>query len=276
MARKDPVKEFVARQVGKSPSAKKHARIVASAFLESVKNPDPEKITTTDVFHYLSNIEKSCSRSTLYIYASQLRTFLGFLGREDLAKLVKPPRRPQALKTVPSDEEVAKMIALAEPRDRLIIQILTRTGLRVGELTHLEPGDVDHEERQIYIRAKEHWAPKGLKERIVPVDSETARLIGEYLGGRDKGLLFDVSESSVRRIVKDLAVKAQVKNAEKVSPHSLRHSFAVHFLQHGGDIRSLQIILGHSDLSTTAVYLSFTEEAVAQAYDRIFEKEREA
>lgn len=272
----DPVKSYIASQAGKSSSSKRQARIVASGFIEFSRKTDPLKWTRDDVFGYLNTIE-DYARATQYNYSVQLRAFFRYHGRVDLAELVKPPRRAEILKAVPSDEEVARMKAVAEnQRDGLIVQVLSRTGLRVGELCNLDVGDIDFENRQIHVRAKEDWHPKGLKEGFVPFDSETGEQIKAYLGGRDSGLLFDLSESYVRRIVKDLAEKARVKDASEVTPHSLRHQFAVHFLRHGGDVRSLQKILRHADLSTTAVYLTYTEDAVAQAYDRVFEKAEEA
>lgn len=274
---KKVVSDFIAAQAGKSSSSKKHARIVASGFIKHARQADPKEWTKNQVFGYLSKIEPNHTRNTLYIYSVQLRALLRYHGREDLASLMKPPKRAQALKVVPSEEEVTRMKAMAKnERDRLIVQILSRTGLRVGELCHLEVEDIDLENRQIQIRAKGMWAPKGLKEGLIPFDSETGRQIKEYLGERTNGLLIDLSESYIRNIVKSLAMKAKVKDAKKVTPHSLRHHFAVYFLQHGGDIRSLQKILRHSDLATTAIYLDYTEDAVAQAYDKVFEPPQEA
>ena len=203
---RDPVKEFVEAQAGKNSSSKRQARIVGSGFIEYTKKLDPPKWSKNDVFGYLSNIEPDHSRSTLYNYAVQLRAFLRYHGREDLAKLVKPPRRAEILRVVPSDEEVARMIVIASnPRDRLIVQILGRTGLRVGELCHLNVSDIDLDNRQIRIRARGMWAPKNLKERTVPFDSETAEQIKSYIKGVETSCLFDLSESYVRHIVKDLA-----------------------------------------------------------------------
>jgi integrase/recombinase XerD len=272
----DLVKNYIAAQAGKSFSSKKQARIVSTGFVSSSNKSEPKNWTKNDVFNYLSVLETNHSRNTLYNYTVHLRSFLRFYNREDLTDLLKLPRRPEILKVVPSDDEVIRMKAIAKnPRDKLIIQVLSRTGLRVGELCNLDIRDIDFENRQIHIRAKEDWHPKGLKERIVPFDSETDIQTRTYLDGRDSGLLFDLSESYVRRIVKELAEKAHVKDASKITPHSYRHYFAIYFLRHGGDIRSLQKILGHADLSTTAVYLTYTEDAVAQAYDRVFEKAEE-
>jgi len=269
-ARTELFLDFIVAQAGKSESSKKQARIVSRGFLKSVKLLDPEKWTKNDVFNYLLKLE-DYSRNTQYVYQVQLRAFLRFHDRDDLAQLIKSPRRPESLKIVPSDDEVNTMIAATDNlRDKIIIMMISRTGLRVGELCHIETNDIDLEKRQIHIRAKDNWSPKELRERIVRFDSETLELIKFYIGRYDRKRLINISESQIRRIVKGIAKKAEVKDAEKVTPHSLRHAFAVRFLTHGGDVRSLQKILGHTDLATTAIYLDLSEDAVVKAYDRVF------
>jgi site-specific recombinase XerD len=269
------VQEYRSTLFGKSESLKKQARIVSFSFLECTNKTDPSEWDKNDIYSYLTDLEKY-SKNTQYNYLVQLKAFLIYHGRNDLALLFKPPKRPITLKIFPTDEEIGRMIALQYIlRDKLIIQLLSRTGLRVGELCNLEIVDIDHEKRRILIRRKRGWAPKGLKERSVPIDSDTAKLIKIYLKNKKGKRFLDLSESQVRRIVKKAAIKAGVKEANKVSPHSLRHSFAVHFLTMGGDVRSLQKILGHSDLATTAIYLDLSEKTITQAYDRVFEKSPE-
>lgn len=269
----DLVASFVASYAGKSSSTKQQARLVASAFTYMVGH-DSKKWTRDNVYAYLQKNE-ILGRSTQYNYAVQLRAFLRFHGRQDLAELVKPPRRLDAGKEYLGVAQVEKILKVAQdPRDQLLIQVLFHTGLRIGEVTHLEVGDVDLEKRVIKIQAKGLWFPKGLKERTVPVDSSTARMIKEYLGERSTGRIFEISDTYARRLIKDLVVKAGISQV-RVTPHIFRHSFAVHFLKNGGDLRSLQKILGHSDLATTAMYLSYTDKDVAESYDKVFEVKKE-
>ena len=114
------------------------------------------------------------------------------------------------------------------------------------------------------------FEPKGAKERVVRMDSRTASLIQEHIFSRKEGRLVEISPSTIRTIIKRVAKKAGIKSAEKMTPHKLRHFFACDFLQRGGDIRSLQRLLGHSDLSTTEIYLSYSLDMVSQAYDKAF------
>ncbi len=124
----------------------------------------------------------------------------------------------------------------------------------------------------IRVQAKGIWAPKGLKERMAPIDMETTKLLQVYLGDRSTGRIFEISDTYARRLIKDLAERAGLGELN-VTPHTFRHSFAIHFLKNGGDLRILQKILGNSDLATTAIYLSYTDNDVAENYDKVFSKE---
>jgi site-specific recombinase XerD len=249
---------------------------VASSFKASLKDKDPKNIRVDDVYAYLSRVEKQSKPNTLRNYAMSLRSFLRFLGRADLADRIKPIRPPVTIRVILTSDEVQRMIeAASNLRDRLIVQILAKTGLRVGELCSLELSDLNLAKRQIMVRSKGTSGPKGRRERVVFIDSETAELIKTYVGSRTEGSLVNLSPSTIRLLVKKLARQANIKNARKITPHTIRHFFACYFLQNGGDVRSLQKILGHSELATTAIYLQFSEEAVARAYDSVFEKREE-
>jgi integrase len=264
------VDSFVSSFAGKSPSSKQQGRIVGTAFTYMAGH-DPKAWTRDHVYAYLQQNEEK-SRGTQYVYAIQVRSFLGFHGRMDLAKLVKPPHRLEAGKPYIESDQIDRILKVAEkPLERCLIQTLFHTGLRVGELVHLEIGDFDLDKRQFRIEAKEAWMPKNYKGRIVPVDTKTASTVKEYIGDRTKGRIFNVSETYVRRIVKDLVTKAGLGDL-KITPHTFRRSYAVHALKHGMDLRTLQKLLGHSVLTSTATYLQLTDRDVAEAYDKVFEK----
>jgi integrase len=268
------VNSFTDSYAGKSPSSTQQARIVASGFTYYYGH-DPSKWIQDDIYGYLKRNE-GLSRSTQYCYSVILRALLRFCHREDLAKLVKPPRRISAGKKYPTDDQVDKLFNVAETLlEKCVVQGLSHTGVRVGELVHLEVDDFDFEKRQISICAKNGWIPKEYKERNVPVDTKTASMVKEHIGDRTTGKIFPYSETWIRRLINDLSERAGLSELH-ITPHSLRHGYAVHALKHGMDLRSLQKILGHADLATTATYLQLTDRDVAEAYDKVFEKGAEA
>ncbi len=166
-------------------------------------------------------------------------------------------------------EEVRKLLNSPDrqkTRDRLILRILYRCGLRVSELTNLKIEDINFDEGIITIRSG-----KGDKDRIVPIDANTLDLIDFYKAGAEKGYLIlserggSLSTRQVERIVKKYAKKAGLK--KNVYPHMLRHSFAVHCLKEGMNLRTVQKMLGHSSLTTTQIYLDLTGEDIKKDYE---------
>jgi len=107
------------------------------------------------------------------------------------------------------------------------------------------------------------------------MDSETVSLIQKYSSSKKEGRLVDVRASAIRNMIKKIARRVGVRSAEKMTPHRLRHFFACDFLQRGGDVRSLQKLLGHSDLSTTEIYLDYDDDLVSQSYNRVFGKKEQ-
>lgn len=167
------------------------------------------------------------------------------------------------------EDEVRKLLNAPErekTRDRLILRILYRCGLRVSELTSLKIEDIDFDDKMITVRGG-----KGDKDRVVPIDDETLDLIQLYKKDADKGVLIlsqrgeALSTRQVERIVKKYAKKAGIE--KNVYPHMLRHSFAVHSLKAGMNLRSVQKMLGHSSLTTTQIYLDLTGEDVKKDYN---------
>lgn len=167
------------------------------------------------------------------------------------------------------EDEVRKLLN-APPRnntrDRLILRILYRCGLRVSELRDLRIEDIDLEEEMLTVREG-----KGDKDRIVPVDADTLDLIDYYIDDTDKGVLIlssrgnPLSTRQMERLVKKYAEEADIE--KNVYPHMLRHSFAVHCLKSGMNLRSVQKMLGHSSLTTTQIYLDLTGEDIKKDYE---------
>jgi len=269
--------EFLASLIGRSPATKKLYRIALSHLFEVAKKK-PNSLEIVELQRFLQHLEEehSYKKNTLRTYINILRSFLRYIKREDIRTQITVVRQPKTLPTVPTSEEIQRMIdAASVPRNKLVVQMLARTGLRVGELCNLDVRDIDLQNLRIVIRGRGAWKPKGGKERIVRMDSKTAALIQKHIGSRSQDRLIRVTPSTIRAMIKKAAKKASVKSAEQITPHKLRHFFACNFLQRGGDVRSLQKLLGHADLSTTARYLDYTFEMVSQAYNKVFKKKEE-
>jgi integrase/recombinase XerD len=209
--------------------------------------------------------------ATLQRKVACLRSFYRHLRRQALIEddptaLLKAPRENRKLPQVLSRDEVALLLSQpdgAEPpalRDRALLEVMYACGLRASEAIEIELSDLDLDRRELRARGK------GNKERIVPVGGEAARALGVYLirgrprlvGDRFESRLFvnhrgsGLTRQGLYKIVQRYAASAGL--ASKMSPHTLRHSFATHLLAGGCDLRSLQEMLGHADVATTQLY----------------------
>jgi integrase/recombinase XerD len=193
---------------------------------------------------------------------------------------LRPPRAWPALPKFLSLEEVDKLIAqpdVSTPlgvRDRAMIELLYATGLRVTELVSVRVSDLHLDEQYLTCIGK------GNKERLVPIGEEASAWIDRYresarrdlLKGRTTARLFvnvrggPLSRVGFWKILKQHGRKANLPRS--LSPHVLRHSFATHLLERGADLRSIQMMLGHSDLSTTQIYTHVLEARLRTIYDR--------
>lgn len=150
-------------------------------------------------------------------------------------------------------------------RDRLILRILYKCGLRVSELCNLKIQDIDFADCTLIVRGG-----KGGKDRMVPVDNQTIDMVELFIGSAKDGGLFlseknnKISTRQIERLVQQYAKDAGIK--QKVHPHMLRHSFAVHCLKAGMNLRTVQKMLGHSSLTTTQIYLDVTGDDIKDDY----------
>ena len=194
---------------------------------------------------------------------------------------LQAPRAWPALPKLLGVEEVERLIKqpdVATPRglrDRALIEVLYATGLRVSELIHLRASDLNLEAGYLSTTGK------GNKQRIVPIGDQAAEWLMKYIregrpalmGTRTSPWLFvnakrgsSLSRVGFWKILKGYGQKAGLPRA--LSPHVLRHSFATHLLEHGADLRSIQMMLGHADLSTTQIYTHVLEARLRAVYDR--------
>jgi integrase/recombinase XerC len=232
-------------------------------------------------------------RSSIARTLACLRTFYEYFVREGriAANPVRPvptPRRDRKLPRFLEEEDVRRLLedgpadGFGALRDRALLEVLYGGGLRVSEAVGLDLGDLDLAEGTARVRGK------GGKERLAPLGSEAARALAAYLPERaarleaagrvGEGALFlnknggRLDVRSVRRLLRRRADAAGIR--ARVTPHTLRHSFATHLLNRGADLRAVQELLGHEDLATTQIYTHVTVHRLKEVYDRTHPRAR--
>ncbi len=231
-------------------------------------------LNSRSALRFLAKLKKEgYSNKSLNLVVQALRSYFRFEGLDEEAEKLKPPKVPRSLPKALTKAEVKKLLGVISPlkkRDRLIVLLLYGTGLRVSELCNLKIKDVDLDRGIITVRGG-----KGAKDRIVPLSKPVIEEIREYLASRNDNSEYLLVEE--RREKKDrispktvwyILNKYGKRIGIKVTPHMLRHSFATHMLENGVDIRIIQEILGHSNLSTTQIYTKVTVEHLKKAQEK--------
>jgi site-specific recombinase XerD len=185
------------------------------------------------------------------------------------ARPARAPARKQ-LPSIPTHAQVAALIAAAtNSRDRLLMQTLLLTGVRVSELTHLDVSDVAFVDRRIMVR---HG--KGDRDRTVPIPDQLLEPLRAWIGQSELGPLFPsprggrLSTRAVQKLFKRLARRAGLAEADKprkYTPHKARHRYATDVLNKGANIRVVQRLLGHASVATTEIYTHFVDRDLDQA-----------
>ena len=238
------------------------------------------------ILSYLNNLQvKGRAVSTISRNLAAIKSFYQYLVRErhlekDPAVNLESPKLEKKLPKILSIAEVEELLKqpnTIQPtglRDKAMLELLYATGIRVSELINLNISDVNLD--MGYIKCY----GKGAKERIVPLGSIAAKCVQEYINkGRPK-LVRTYEESSLFvnhhgnrltrqgfwKIIKKYAFEANI--TKDITPHTLRHSFATHLLENGADLRSVQEMLGHADISTTQIYTHVTKNHLKEVYDK--------
>ncbi|MDP8217540.1 MAG: tyrosine recombinase XerC [Candidatus Theseobacter exili] len=247
------------------------------------KNPDEHVIR-----HYLALLQESAlARTTVLRKLAALRSYFNYLLREGYIrespmKAVLSPKSRRRLPDILSMQEANALIEsvsgtrLGDLRDRAILEVLYSTGIRVNELTGLDVSHVDFSAQVMRVFGK------GKKERIVPLGKPAISAMKRYLSAQrshvrmksdsDKKAVFQnlrggrLSARSIERLLKKYQL--QVGILKKITPHTFRHSFATHMLDGGADLRCVQELLGHKNLSTTQIYTHLTTERLKQIYNK--------
>ena len=234
---------------------------------------------------YLAGLSKNTKKSSIGRKLAAIRSFFRFLVRRDEisknpAELVATPKKELRLPFhLDIDQATALMEAPGEEqkyalRDRAILELLYSSGLRVSELTGLDIGELDLVGGMVRVTGK------GGKERIVPVGSRALQALQVYLGQRGDDMTIGavflntrggrINRRSVSRIVE--AHVLRIAAFKRISPHTLRHTFATHMLEGGADLRAIQELLGHASLSTTQKYTHVSIDRLMEVYDKAHPK----
>lgn len=241
---------------------------------------DLTELDKDDLKDYLGSIYSEVKASSLRRKIVSIRQFYLLLHKRKIiednpALTLTGPKKDGVLPGALTREEMVKLIEYNYPqnlkglRDRAIIEMLYSSGVRVGELISLKIKDMDFKGKTVNVLGK------GKKERLLPVTSQAIDSIENYLMKRPTGkekdsIIFcnlkgeQLTERGVQYIIDTLAKNCGIYR--RITPHMLRHSFATHFLENGMNLRYLQALLGHSNLSTTEIYTHLSIEELTKVY----------
>jgi len=248
---------------------------------------DITKASATALQSYVLYLEKNdFAAATVSRNIASIKSLYHFLFKkglvvEDISEDLKAPKIEKKLPEILTTEEVNRLLdqprggSLKEIRDRAMLELLYATGIRVSELIGLKVSDVNLQVGYIIIRDAH-------KERVVPFGAPAKRALVEYIKNARIQLICDtssdvlfancqglpMSRQGFWKIVKYYAKKAGITS--DITPHTLRHSFAAHLVENGADLRSVQEMLGHSDISTTQIYANMTQNKLREVYVKSF------
>ena len=256
------------------------------AFMSEHQISKPEEVDRDALNLFIADLKiKGRATSTISRGIASIRSFFNFLLQEGLIKTnpsleLESPKLEKKLPRVLTTGEIDRL--LAQPlagdnnglRDKAMLELLYATGIRVSELVSLNISDFDP--RVGFLRC----SGKGMKERIVPIGTLAINSVNEYVIRSRPRLLKTNGETALFvnqhgnrltrqgfwKILKKYARKTNIQG--EITPHTLRHSFATHLLENGADLRSVQEMLGHSDISTTQIYTQITRRKIREVYDQ--------
>ena len=249
------------------------------------KKTSPLVVSRDDIMEYISSLHGHLSARSIARSISALRMFYKFLVTEgkiqdNPVRLIESMKLPAGLPDILSRDEVDLLLSQPDTtndlglRDKAMLELLYATGLRVSELINLRLNNINLEVG--FIRT----FGKGSKERIVPMGDKAIKALKSYISnvrnrlikGKSGSILFmnsrgrPLTRQGFWKIIKKYGTMAGI--AKKITPHRLRHSFASHLLEGGADLRSLQMMLGHADISTTQIYTHVSRERLKDIHKK--------
>ena len=252
-------------------------------FLEARGITDVRKASAKDLQEYISSLEgQHFAAATVSRNIASIKAFFHYLESEgilseDISGVLKAPKIEKKVPEILSMEEVVRLLEQPsgntpkEIRDKAMLELLYATGIRVSELISLQLTDVNMRAGSIICRDRN-------KERIIPFGKAAKKALTKYLNGTREEMLENkkadalfvncsgqpMSRQGFWKLIKYYAKKADIK--ADITPHTLRHSFAAHLVENGADLKSVQEMLGHSDISTTQIYANLNYHHIREVY----------
>ena len=240
-------------------------------------------ITKEDAIKYLEYLNKKINARSINRHIVSIKNYFKFLEKnnnikynpfEEITGLKTPKKLPKVL----SEEDVNNLLDIElndafSYRNKAMLELMYSSGLRVSELLNLEVNNIDFNMNLVRVFGK------GSKERIVPIDDIATKYLDEYINvyrntllkNKESDILFlnsrgdKLTRQGFFKILKIIAREKGIK--KELSPHTLRHSFATHLLNHGADLRSIQTMLGHENIETTQIYTHVSDNYIKENYD---------
>ncbi len=261
---------------------------IFSDFLNKYDTMDVSDITTDRILGFLKSLkaDNHLSSSSVVRYQVTIRNFFRFMLKEGILKkdpvhILELPKRNRRLPQVMNESEVEFLLnspsmirdRKRQIRDKAMLEVMYATGLRVSELVGMTLNSIEMTVGYIKVKGK------GSKERIVPIGDAAKEAVAQYLEESRPAFLRHTTDclfltqqgdcftrQGFWKLLKTYLKQTNIK--KHVTPHTLRHSFATHLLEHGADLRSVQLMLGHSDISTTQIYTHINTEMLKKIYDK--------
>lgn len=252
-------------------------------FCQEFELTDWNSIKASNIRQFVAYLHRQeLASKSIQRYLSAVRSFYRYMLREGLVESnpAQSVQAPKAEKRLPATLDVDQMTALLEhtssdsfisSRDRAMMEVFYSSGLRLAELASLDIRDIDFGDLLVYVTGK------GSKSRVVPVGKQAINAINAWLEMREQQGFFEQQALFLSKQGKRLGVRSiqqrlkfwgkQHGVSDKVHPHRLRHAFASHMLEASGDLRAVQELLGHADLSTTQIYTHVDFQHLANVYD---------
>jgi len=247
------------------------------SWLNKINIQDYKNVTETVINDYVAHLFKNgLKSSSVNRKISSLKSFYLFLIKKKvissspLSEIITP-KKEQYLPSSMSEDEVERLLQSPnieldiETRDKAMIEMLYATGMRISELINLKITDIDIERSVLKVLGK------GSKERLIPFGEKASDSLSYYLKKRKKSLAKEVFISNRGKKMTRTGFWQRIKIylsreglQDSISPHTLRHAFATHLLNRGADLRSVQLLLGHSDLSTTQIYTHIAKQRLGE------------
>lgn len=250
------------------------------AWCHNIHKKLPSKLTSSSINIYLGYLfNKNIKSSSVNRKLSTLKAFYIYLYKQKIilkipTEDIETPKIQKKLPSTLSENEVEKLLKapkdnnIIEIRDKAMLEMLYATGMRISELVNLKEVNVDKNRQVVKVLGK------GSKERLIPFGDEALYSLQKYLHKRNSRNIYiflNNRDNKLSRVGFWQRVKIYLKRVHlksDITPHTLRHAFATHLLNRGADLRSVQLLLGHSDLSTTQIYTHIAKQRLSEMHKK--------